>query len=137
MLYSAIRHVHSGRKYITPTMAEQLATDVAGNREGQPHDALSNREYEVLVQIGSGRTVDEIARQLGVKPKTVRSYRSRIVEKTQLKTTAEIIFYTISSGLVSDVKAADTAAEKRRNPAPRARQRGGKPAGGATTAKRG
>lgn len=107
MLYSAIRQVHMGRKYVTPTMAEQLASEVAGNRECQPHETLSNREYEVLLQIGTGRTVDEIAKMLGVKPKTVRSYRSRIIEKTQLKTTAEIIFYAISSGLVSSVQVSD------------------------------
>lgn len=109
VLYSAIQQVYAGHKYITPSMAEQLASEVAGNREGQPHETLSNREYEVLLQIGAGRTVDEIAKQLAVKPKTVRSYRARIIEKTHLKSTAEIIFYTISCGLVSDVKAPDAA----------------------------
>lgn len=67
------------------------------------HEALSNREYEVFLQIGAGKGVDQIARRLNLSPKTVRTYRSRILEKTDLKTTAEIIFYTINHGLVTEV----------------------------------
>lgn len=102
-LASAIRQVHMGRKYVTPSLAEELALDLAHGREGQAHEALSNREYEVFLQIGAGKGVDQIARQLNLSPKTVRTYRSRILEKTDLKTTAEIIFYTINHGLVTEV----------------------------------
>ncbi len=118
VLYSAIRQVHSGRKYVTPSLAEELASGVAAGHEGQqPHETLSNREYEVFVQLGSGRSVDQIATHLSIKPKTVRSYRSRILEKTQLRSTAEIIFYAVRCGLVTDVhKGPDTETDQRAAP---------------------
>jgi two-component system, NarL family, invasion response regulator UvrY len=103
VLYSAIRQVRSGHKYVTPALAEEFATELAGGRNGQPHERLSNREYEVFLQLGSGRSVDQIARQLAIKPKTVRSYRARILEKTMLKSTAELIFYAVNCGLVTEV----------------------------------
>jgi len=103
VLYSAIRQVRSGHKYVTPALAEEFATELAGGHNGQPHERLSNREYEVFLQLGSGRSVDQIATALHIKPKTVRSYRARILEKTMLKSTAELIFYAVSSGLVTEV----------------------------------
>jgi len=103
VLYSAIRQVRSGHKYVTPSLAEEFATELAGGRNGQPHERLSNREYEVFLQLGSGRSVDHIARELSIKPKTVRSYRARILEKTMLKSTAELIFYAVNCGLVTEV----------------------------------
>ena len=102
-LAAAIRQVHAGRKYVTQSLAEELALDLAGGREGQAHEVLSSREYEVFLQLGCGRGVDDIARQLRLSPKTVRTYRSRILEKTNLKNTAEIIFYAVHHGLVTDV----------------------------------
>jgi two-component system, NarL family, invasion response regulator UvrY len=116
VLYSAIRQVHRGRKYVTPALAEELASRVASGREAQQaHETLSNREYEVFVQLGSGRSVEQIAKHLSIKPKTVRSYRSRILEKTQLRSTAEIIFYAVRCGLVTDVqKGSDAAPRERR-----------------------
>lgn len=103
VLYSAIRQVRSGHKYVTPALAEEFATELAGGRNGQPHERLSNREYEVFLQLGSGRSVDQIAGALRIKPKTVRSYRARILEKTMLKSTAELIFYAVNCGLVTEV----------------------------------
>jgi DNA-binding NarL/FixJ family response regulator len=103
VLYSAIRQVRSGHKYVTPALAEEFATELAGGRNGQPHERLSNREYEVFLQIGSGKSVDQIAKDLAIKPKTVRSYRARILEKTMLRTTAELIFYAVNCGLVTEV----------------------------------
>jgi len=103
VLYSAIRQVRSGHKYVTPSLAEEFATELAGGRQGQPHERLSNREYEVFLQLGSGRSVDQIARVLAIKPKTVRSYRARILEKTMLKSTAELIFYAVNCGLVTEL----------------------------------
>jgi two-component system, NarL family, invasion response regulator UvrY len=102
-LTPAIRHVCSGRKYLTQSLAQELATDLTRKRSGQLHETLSNREYQVFVQIGAGKGVDEIAAQLKLSPKTVRTYRSRILEKTNLKSTAEIIFYAIDHGMVTDV----------------------------------
>jgi two-component system, NarL family, invasion response regulator UvrY len=103
ILYSAIRQVRSGHKYLTPTLAEELATEMAGGQATQPHERLSNREHQVLVHLGSGKSIDYIARQLEIRPKTVRSYRARILEKTMLKSTAELIFYAVTSGLVTEV----------------------------------
>jgi DNA-binding NarL/FixJ family response regulator len=102
-LASAIRQVHGGRKYVTPSLAEELALDLSHGREGRRHEALSNREYEVFLRLGAGEGVDHIATGLRLSPKTVRTYRSRILEKTDLKSTAEIIFYAISEGLVTEV----------------------------------
>jgi DNA-binding NarL/FixJ family response regulator len=116
VLYSAIRQVHGGRKYVTPSLAEEIASEIAGGREGQPHEALSNREYEVFVQIGSGRSVDQIASDLSIKPKTVRSYRSRILEKIKLRSTAEIIFYAVGCGLVTEVQKTGGAPPIERRP---------------------
>jgi DNA-binding NarL/FixJ family response regulator len=112
VLAPAIRHVSSGRKFLTQSLAQELAVDLAHKRSGQVHETLSDREYQVFVQLGAGTSVDEIATQLKLSPKTVRTYRSRILEKTNLKSTAEIIFYAIDHGLVTHVAdgliAADT-----------------------------
>lgn len=103
-LASAVREVHGGRKYLTPSLAQELALDVARGRSGQHvHETLSNREYQTFLQLGAGKGILEIAASLNLSPKTVRTYRARILEKTNLKSTAEIIFYAISRGLVDDV----------------------------------
>jgi DNA-binding NarL/FixJ family response regulator len=81
----------------------RLQRDTAHGREGRRHEALSNREYEVFLRLGAGEGVDHIATELRLSPKTVRTYRSRILEKMDLRTTAEIIFYAISEGLVTGV----------------------------------
>lgn len=100
-LASAIRQVHGGRKYVTPSLAQELALDLAQGRSGQVHEGLSNRQYQVFLQLGAGKSVDDIARELKRSPKTVRTYRSRILEKMNLRSTAEIIFYAINHGLVT------------------------------------
>jgi two-component system invasion response regulator UvrY len=108
-LSSAIREVHAGRKYLTPSLAQELALDLAHGRSGQDrHEKLSNREYQTLLQFGAGKGVQEIATELNLSPKTVRTYRSRILEKTNLKSTAELIFYAINQGLVTDVPESNT-----------------------------
>jgi len=112
-LAPAIRHVHSGRKFLTQSLAQELALDLGRKRSGQLHEALSNREYQVFVQLGSGKGIDEIATELKLSPKTVRTYRSRILEKTNLKSTAEIIFYAINQGLVTHVGEVSMAAPPR------------------------
>ena len=107
-LASAIREVYSGRKYLTPSLAQELAMDLSKGRPRQNlHESLSNREYQTLLQFGAGKGVQQIAEQLKVSPKTVRTYRSRILEKTNLRSTAEIIFYAISQGLVEGVAVKD------------------------------
>ena len=89
----AVQQVHKGRKYLTPSLAQELALDfVRGRHAHDAHEKLSSREYETLLQLGAGRGVQEIATLLNLSPKTVRTYRARIMEKMNLKSTAEIIF---------------------------------------------
>ena len=99
-LAAAIRQVYAGRKYVTPALAEELALDLSAGRHATPHEALSDREYEVFRRLGAGSRVNEIASELGLSAKTVRTYRSRILEKMNLTSTAEIIFYAVHNGLV-------------------------------------
>jgi DNA-binding NarL/FixJ family response regulator len=102
-LADAIRLVHSGRKYVTSSLAEELALDLVRGRDLASHEGLSDREFEVLLRIGAGMATSEIAEELGVSAKTVRTYRARILEKTNLKSTAEIILYAVQLGLVPRV----------------------------------
>ena len=99
-LAEAIRQVHSGRKYVTPALAEELAVSLSEGRALAPHEALSNREYEVFRRLGAGVAVNAIANELVLSPKTVRTYRSRILEKMSVRSTAELIFYAVQNGLV-------------------------------------
>jgi DNA-binding NarL/FixJ family response regulator len=109
VLAGAIRHVYAGRKYITPSLAEEMAVDLAEGREVVAHDALSDREHEVLVRLGAGAVAKEIAQQLGLSPKTVRTYRSRLLHKMNLKSTAQLILYAVQNGLVPAAGESDRA----------------------------
>src|SRR5581483_2074893 len=100
-LAMAIRHVYSGHKYVTPSLAEELASELAAHGDRQPHELLSNREYQVFLQLGSGRSVDATAKRMKLSPKTVRTYRSRIFEKTGFTSTSELMFYAIDRRLVT------------------------------------
>ena len=100
LLIDAIRRVHRGGKYITPSMAEKIAFALDSETAETPHEALSDREYQVLVLLGSGKTVSQIADSLALSVKTVSTYRSRILEKMRMSTTAELIHYALQNGLV-------------------------------------
>jgi two-component system invasion response regulator UvrY len=99
-LVNAIRLVASGKKYISPEVAQELASEVSGEHEGLPHEALSNREYQTLCMIASGKTVSVIANSLSLSVKTVSMYRTRLLQKMQLKNNAELTHYAIRHGLV-------------------------------------
>jgi len=99
-LIRAIHMVRLGRKYITPTIAERLAETLTDHNGKKPHEILSNREFEILKMIGSGRSVSEIADQLSLSPTTVSTYRSRILEKMSMKSNADITRYAIENGLI-------------------------------------
>jgi DNA-binding NarL/FixJ family response regulator len=103
-LAAAIRRVYGGHKYITPSLAEDLALDLAAGRESGAHETLSTREHQVFLRLGAGARVNEIAEQFGLSPKTVRTYRSRILEKLDLRSTAELIFYAVRNELVTQVE---------------------------------
>lgn len=99
-LITAIRKVLGGGKYVNATQAEKLAFALAASSERSPHETLSDREYEVLRLIGSGRTVSEIAEQLSLSVKTISTYRARILDKMNLRNTAELMHYAISHRLL-------------------------------------
>src|SRR5262245_29677897 len=99
-LIGAIKKVTAGGRHITATLAEQLAAQVAAPSSGAPHEQLSNREFDILRRIASGRTVGEIAAQLHLSVKTVSTYRSRILLKMGMRTNAELTHYAVRSGLV-------------------------------------
>jgi DNA-binding NarL/FixJ family response regulator len=98
-LVEAVRRVTAGGRYITPTLADLLVTNLAA-ADRPPHEALSDREFQVLRLIASGKTVGQIADALSLSPNTVSTYRARILEKTGMKTNAELTHYAISNGLV-------------------------------------
>lgn len=100
-LIAAIRKVSQGRKYISTSLAEKLAFALETHEKGRPHEGLSDREYQVLVMIASGKTVKEIANQLSLSVKTISTYRYRILDKMQLKNNAELIRYAIINRLVT------------------------------------
>jgi two-component system invasion response regulator UvrY len=99
-LVAAVRKVAGGGRYITPTLAEALAAQLGQKETQEPHQALSDREYQVMCLLGEGKTVTEIADDLSLSVKTVSTYRTRILEKLGLTTTAEIIRYALERGLV-------------------------------------
>lgn len=100
-LVDAIHTVASGHRYITAEVAERLAYYVECDSELPPHELLSRREFQVLVLIGSGRSVKETARELHLSDKTVSTYRARILSKMGLKTNAQLIKYVLEHGLVA------------------------------------
>jgi DNA-binding NarL/FixJ family response regulator len=99
-LIEAIRRIHGGGKYVSPQLAERIAVNLAHGSEIPSHQDLSNREFEVMRLLGSGRTVSQIAEELCLSPKTVSTYRARLLEKLGLKNTAEIVQYALREGLV-------------------------------------
>jgi len=99
-LVKAIRKVHAGGKYVSSTQAEKLVHVFDGQADRAPHETLSNREYEVLRLIASGRTVTQIAEQIGLSVKTISTYRTRILEKMAMKTNAQLTHYAIKNQLV-------------------------------------
>jgi len=99
-LVQAIRKVVRGGKYVSPTLAEKLVFDLDSDATKAPHQILSDREYQVLCMIASGKTVTQIADELTLSVKTISTYRVRILEKLSMKNNAELTRYAIKEGLV-------------------------------------
>lgn len=99
-LIDAIRLVASGKKYISAEVAQELASQVSGERDSLPHEGLSNREYQTLCMIASGLPVSAIADQLALSVKTISMYRARLLKKMQMKNNAELTHYAIKQGLL-------------------------------------
>jgi len=96
----AIRKVLGGGRYVSASLAEKLAFDLQTNLEKAPHEALSDREYQVLCMIASGKTVKEIGHELALSIKTISTYRTRILDKLNMKTNAELTHYAVKNNLV-------------------------------------
>lgn len=101
-LVDAIRQVAAGRKYITAALAQELANQIGDDREVPPHETLSDREYQTLTMIASGKTVSEIAIELALSVKTISMYRSRLLQKMKLRHNAELTHYAIKNHLVEE-----------------------------------
>ncbi|MFA6061021.1 MAG: response regulator transcription factor [Gallionella sp.] len=99
-LVEAIRLVVAGKKYISATLSELLLFECGIDSEKLPHEMLSDREYQVLRLIGSGKTVSEVAKWLSLSVKTVSTYRSHILDKMNLRNNAELSLYVIQNGLM-------------------------------------
>src|SRR5258708_37725435 len=97
---SAIRQVYYGGKYITPIVAERLANSFELDSNKLAHERLSDREFQVLSMIAAGKKIKEIASELSLSPTTVATYRARILEKMQLKSSVEITSYALRNNLI-------------------------------------
>ena len=98
-LVNAVRDLIAGRQYLAPHVIEGLVTGPSADRSERPHEALSDREYQVLRLIASGVTVSQVASRLCLSVKTVSTYRARVLEKMCMKTTAELMHYGIRHNL--------------------------------------
>ena len=98
-LVSAINKVIEGGTYVSPALAEELIVDLRRGADGPPHELLSDREFEVMRLIASGKTVSEIAGLLSLGDSTISTYRARILEKMGMKTNAELTHYAIQNKL--------------------------------------
>jgi DNA-binding NarL/FixJ family response regulator len=99
-LLEAVDTVLSGHKYVTPEIAQALVENLQAPRQAAPHEKLSDREFQTLKLIASGKRLSDIAETLALSPKTVSVYRARILEKMGLHNNAELTHYAIRNGLV-------------------------------------
>lgn len=99
-IISAIRKVAQGRKYVSSELAELLADNIGSSAEAAKHETLSDREFQVMCMIASGKTVREIAEDLALSINTISTYRIRILEKMNMKSNAELTHYAIKNNLV-------------------------------------
>ena len=99
-LVQAVSEVMAGRRYVTSTVMDDLAQHQVPRSGQRPHEALSDREYQVMRLIASGLTVTQIAARLSLSVKTISTYRARVLDKMQIKTTAELMRYAIENNLI-------------------------------------
>jgi two-component system invasion response regulator UvrY len=99
-LIPAIQMVRIGRKYITPSVAQKLVGAISPDSNRQPHEYLSDREFDVFKRLASGKSISDIAHELSLKVTTVSTYRTRILEKMQVKTNADLTRYAIEKKLI-------------------------------------
>jgi len=101
-LLRAIRMVATGRRYVSPRTAELLADEMSGERSGVLHETLSDRELQVFLRLARGESVSDIAGQLHLSVKTISTYRSRVTDKLNVASNAELATYALRHGLIND-----------------------------------
>ena len=101
-LLRAIHMVSAGRRYVSPRTAELLADEMSGERSGVLHETLSDRELQVFLRLARGESVSAIAGQLHLSVKTISTYRSRVTEKLNVASNAELATYALRHGLIND-----------------------------------
>jgi two-component system invasion response regulator UvrY len=99
-LVKAIRKVHAGGRYVSAALGEKLALGLVEDSLKAPHETLSDREYQVMYLIASGKMSKDIAQELSLSVKTVSTYRARVLEKMKMKTNADLTRYAIHNHLV-------------------------------------
>ncbi len=100
-LLTAVKEIAAGRRYITSSLAQQMARFLETGQPEAPHDILSDREIEVLRLFGQGKTVSAIAGDMALSVKTISTYRARLLEKLTLRTTADLVRYAIEHRLAT------------------------------------
>jgi two-component system invasion response regulator UvrY len=98
-LIEAIRRISRGRKYVSASLAERLAMELSPGSEGPPHERLSDREYQVMLLIGAGKKINDIAAALFLSPKTITTYKSRVLQKMGMEGTADVVRYLVEHGI--------------------------------------
>lgn len=99
-LVGATKKVLAGGRYVSASLAEIMASSLVSDTQKQPHEGLSDREFQILRLIGSGKTVSQIANELSLSVKTISTYRARVLQKMMMKTNAELTHYAIQNRLV-------------------------------------
>lgn len=100
-LTKAVRALVDGKRYISPRLAEWLALDVSGHRESLPHERLSDREYQVMCLLASGKSISDIATQLNRSANTISTYRTRIMQKMAIENNAGLTEYALAHQLIN------------------------------------
>lgn len=100
-LVIAIRKVNRGGKYVSPSLAETLVLELGVETDRPRHQTLSDREYQVMIMIASGKTVSEIGEELSLSVKTISTYRARVLNKMRMRTNAELTHYAIQNSLLN------------------------------------
>jgi two-component system, NarL family, invasion response regulator UvrY len=99
-LVKAVQRILQGRKYITPNIAEMLASDLNLATDKAPHELLSDREFHVMKLLAEGKTISDIAELLSLSPTTISTYRARIMEKMKMRANAELARYALENRLI-------------------------------------
>jgi two-component system invasion response regulator UvrY len=99
-IVQAIRTIASGRRYLTPAVAELLARNVQSNEHRLPHELLSDREFQVFLKLAQGHMPGQIGEDVALSPKTVSTYRTRIMEKMELSSNSDLTYYAVKHKLI-------------------------------------